>query len=508
MQFIPWLSHKKGSDMPSPTSTMLFEVGSFFSGASELGSVSAANALQRERALTCGFVASGGDVFFASAKDKSRSVTDAQFDSALTPRTDVSAFQAKLAALRSSADDTVPSGVRLIWSSANDTGASGDGRGRALDFMKIYSGFNALIAEMLEAQEEARGMVEHAAFKAFARLKEISGQERAFVVGALALPAAGLHFLPARAFSDLVLGLETQHACEAIVRTTAPTHLVPLLAAAFEMPQLQRELHNKLQAGVFVTAIDALRERLSAVDCWIAYSEVLEAIEQAQQVLQNEEQRRSAGSLHGGGAYDLGATVRQAAEAIADPASDVDVSLVSALLDAVPAETLKAEVKRALAQRLTERRGPSEGALGVLSSALGASQKLPKPKGQALSPRSALSNLRDGSSAALSMQGSSSKPLAISTDELTVAAAEQIPLEALAFERVIGTGGEANIYLATYRGASVAIKVASGACVPSWRREAALLTRISHPNLLGCIGVIYEPPTFGLVLSSTARGAT
>ena len=496
MQFLPWFHNKKDINVTSPNSTMLFGDGKAFSGtaASVIGSVTATNALQRERALTCGFVAAGGDPFFVSGKDRCRTVTDAQFDSALSPKSDVSAFQAKLAALRSSADDSIPSGD--------------DSRSRALHFMNIFSRFNALIAEMLAAQEEASGAAERAAFKAFARLKEISGQERAFVVGALALPAAGVHFLPARAFSDLVLGLEQQHACEAIIRTTAPTHLVPLLAAAFEMPQLQRVLHNKLQAGVFVTAIDALREQLSAADCWVTYSEVLEAIEQAQQVLQNEEQRRSAGSLHGGGAYDLGATVRQAAEAIADPASDVDVSLVSALLDAVPAETLKAEVKRALAQRLTERRGPSEGALGVLSSALGASQKLPKPKGQALSPRSALSNLRDGSSAALSMQGSSSKPLAISTDELTVAAAEQIPLEALAFERVIGTGGEANIYLATYRGASVAIKVASGACVPSWRREAALLTRISHPNLLGCIGVIYEPPTFGLVLSSTARGAT
>ena len=292
-----------------------------------------------------------------------------------------------------------------------------------------------------------------------------------------------------------MLGLETQHACEAIVRTTAPTHLVPLLAAAFEMPQLQRELHNKLQAGVFVTAIDALRERLSAVDCWIAYSEVLEAIEQAQQVLQNEEQRRSMGTFQDGGAYDVGATVRQAAEAIANGGSgvDVDVALVSALLEAMPAEALKAEVKRALAQRLTERRSPS--ARGVLSSALGASQKPPQPKGQALSPRSALSNLRTHPPTGFRLHGSWSKP-----DELAVAAAELIPLDALAFERVLGTGGEANIYLATCRGVSVAVKVASGACVPSWRREAALLTRISHPNLLGCVGVIYEPPTFGLVL--------
>jgi len=57
-------------------------------------------------------------------------------------------------------------------------------------------------------------------------------------------------------------------------------------------------------------------------------------------------------------------------------------------------------------------------------------------------------------------------------------------------------------YLASWHGATVAVKIATP-CVSgreSWRAEVRALTRLHHPNVVRCMGTVVAPPTYCLVL--------
>jgi len=244
--------------------------------------------VQRERGVTCGWVASGGAQF----EDKIAAVREAT-DSARPSPTVAEA----VARIRSEADAAV----------ANARSCGGEDAGCELSgvaalaprFHSVFSDWNALLQQALAAapDEVALATGEPAspeapceasaaaasfdpravkAYAAFAHLKEATGIERAFLCGALALPEEALPHLPSRAFADLVIGLQQQRAFEERVRQAASPKLLELIRAGFELkPELQR-LQERLRCDFDIAA---LRATLSADRCWQIMTDHLDKLE-------------------------------------------------------------------------------------------------------------------------------------------------------------------------------------------------------------------------------------
>ena len=85
-----------------------------------------------------------------------------------------------------------------------------------------------------------------------------------------------------------------------------------------------------------------------------------------------------------------------------------------------------------------------------------------------------------------------------------------IELHELLFEHRIGVGGAGATYLATWKGAQVAVKVAGGVgssrWLEAWRAEVTALTQLRHPNVVEYMGCVVEPPTYCLVLEYCRGG--
>lgn len=226
--------------------------------------------LQRERGVTCGSVASSDPtLFFSGRMLEQREQTFLSFsDTDLLPAETATLQQ--LQQIRARAD----SFIKQVDKS---------GEQAAVAFYSIFSQFNQLILAVLD--RTAGGGIDSPRhnnfeiFDAFARLKEATGVERAFLCGALALPPAALAHLPSRAFADLVIGMQQQRSHEAIIRDTAPPKLLELIRAGFEYSPELRDVQARLLEDFDVAR---LRETLGADRCWNLLTEHIDKLERLQ----------------------------------------------------------------------------------------------------------------------------------------------------------------------------------------------------------------------------------
>ena len=149
--------------------------------------------LQRERGVTCGLVGATGiqplaHTFSVRMKEqRQRTDSKSMGDAALL---------GMLRSIRAEVDEFQLDG---------EAPAIEDSPSRAAGlFYSIFTRFNQLISIVLDRSSG------YEIYDAFARLKEATGIERAFLCGVLALPRAALAHLPSRAFADLVIGMQQQ----------------------------------------------------------------------------------------------------------------------------------------------------------------------------------------------------------------------------------------------------------------------------------------------------------
>ncbi|XP_072313324.1 mitogen-activated protein kinase kinase kinase 9 [Eucyclogobius newberryi] len=88
----------------------------------------------------------------------------------------------------------------------------------------------------------------------------------------------------------------------------------------------------------------------------------------------------------------------------------------------------------------------------------------------------------------------------------------EIDFSELTLEEIIGVGGFGKVYRAVWRGSEVAVKAArrdpdeeAGQTLESVRQEAKLFAMLSHPNIMGLLGVCLQEPHLCLVMEY-ARG--
>lgn len=183
-------------NQPSSESLPLFSVGTL------------ATRLQRERGLTCGFVASSGsELIFSRGVEESQSATDA----ALSGIPD-GTFKSRLQSLRKYAEMTVARSLDWKrWSQDLDPEKV------AADFHSIYSDFNKLVATLLRreessmiARDRAMALPAPEACAAFVKLKESLCRERDLVVSMRALDASVVCRLPESALAELAEGVREQ----------------------------------------------------------------------------------------------------------------------------------------------------------------------------------------------------------------------------------------------------------------------------------------------------------
>eukprot|EP00962_Isochrysis_galbana_P027662 scaffold8700_cov69-Isochrysis_galbana.AAC.1 len=247
----------------------------------EGGRTSVVHRLQRERGVTCGWVASGGRAFTPLLQPARDSTDMTQPTAAIT---------AVVGRIRTDADAAVAA-ITRVEQQGDAPAAEAARAGLALAFYDIFRRWNRLLQQALEASADEvvaaarlapppgpnaevsthshNGQVpppppperspppelslpvleggsgldpnSQTAFAAFAHLKEATGIERAFLCGALALPEAALPRLPTRAFADLVIGMQQQRAYEDRVKRVAPPRLLELLSAGFVLePELRK----------------------------------------------------------------------------------------------------------------------------------------------------------------------------------------------------------------------------------------------------------------------------
>uniref|UniRef100_A0A7N8X8D1 mitogen-activated protein kinase kinase kinase n=1 Tax=Mastacembelus armatus TaxID=205130 RepID=A0A7N8X8D1_9TELE len=78
----------------------------------------------------------------------------------------------------------------------------------------------------------------------------------------------------------------------------------------------------------------------------------------------------------------------------------------------------------------------------------------------------------------------------------------EIDFSELTLEEIIGVGGFGKVYRAVWRGAEVAVKT-----LESVRQEAKLFAMLSHPNIMGLLGLCLQEPNLCLVMEY-ARGGS
>ena len=399
--------------------------------------------LQRERGVTCGMVGSGGSRHFAELVAIHRGQTNGM---------EGCSKLALLPAIREAADASL----------VGDGGAAADARAAA-SFFDVFSRFNALIKSLLDNGQHT-SEISHA----FAQLKEATGIERAFLCGALALPATALDHLPSRAFAELVIGLQQQRTHESVIRDTAPPKLLELIRAGFEYAPELRDVQVALLADFDVAR---LRERLSASDCWRMLTEHIDKLERLQVLLHDELEKARQGESVAQGA--VRETIRVLKESDEDEAA---IAHAATQLASCPSDLLKKELARLLKEAATTARA------GAVEAERRRLSKEEPPEGGA-----------DNDGLAALMQAVPS--------ELRIA------LEDLAFTRRIGSGAAGVTYLAKYQGGTVAVKLAGGGGgVDDWQREVRAFARLRHTNIVRFIGAICAPPSVGLVIEYCDHG--
>ena len=481
--------------------------------------------VQRERGVSCGWVASGGGgPFWEEGIRTCRDESDAVLSSTAFGGTWVGD---ELRSIRADADEAVAHAREGAPSPTVDGGWLAEGAAAedfsrlAAAFYSCFSKFNALLDLLLD---EPKGRSSHgapdgaAASDAFARLKEATGIERAFLCGALALPATALPLLPSRAFADLVIGLQQQRAFEAAVRAAAPPRLLELIRAGFTLSPSLRDVQEKLLRDFDLVS---LRETLTAERAWRLMTEQIDKLESLQIILHAQLRRELSEPSRA--EPSLPAPVAPAAAH--PPLCPLCASLLGSRLDALldglglvdqgldpaVAQQLKQRIRRVSAlvtsvlvhshqhrEPSLSSRGPSPVATPPAGTSPRRLHSPDEPVKLTCSPPA---------------RGSGAPGPAAAPGPLEPPTSLRVSLDALAFQRRIGAGAAGTTYLAEWDRPgeegklTVAVKVAGGgaADLDSWRKEVQVLTRLRHPNIVRCLGVLYEPPTtHGLVLEYCA----
>ena len=98
--------------------------------------------------------------------------------------------------------------------------------------------------------------------------------------------------------------------------------------------------------------------------------------------------------------------------------------------------------------------------------------------------------------------------------ELDMLATFELDWSELDLSTLIGEGSYGKVYRASWRSTEVAVKVLSGTVVgdevdvlDNFRREACLLRRLRHPNVVLLMGVVSNPPQLAIVTEYLHRGS-
>ena len=162
---------------------------------------------QKERGVTCGWVGShfgGSHSHFDALVTETRKLVDAQ----RMP----GKYRVMLDRARAEADTSVASAKSEAEAPPSAFRRQRSARLAPTSFYSIFLKFNELIGPLVEAHYNdeltRNSLLRDPVHEAFARLKEATGVERAFLCGVLALPEESLVHLPARATADLARGMQ------------------------------------------------------------------------------------------------------------------------------------------------------------------------------------------------------------------------------------------------------------------------------------------------------------
>ena len=290
------------------------------SGSDENARMRLLHAVQRERGVTCGWVASSGAQPWNDLHIELRRATD--------ERDAASDVRQKLVEMRAAADASVGGAPRRKLAEV----ALGTQPTVAADFYTAFTSYNALCEQILtrpaaqalrdadgeaveaepwrrQGKDNALGAGWAVPMLAFARLKNWHGVERAFLCGVLALPDDAVASLPSRAFADLVIGLQQQRNQEAIVREAVPPKLLEMVSAGFEYAPALAKVQQRLLEDFDVSR---LRGELSAERAWQLTTEHIDKLEKLQALLSYEWAKKDGAHADANAAT----AVRQAAVAL------------------------------------------------------------------------------------------------------------------------------------------------------------------------------------------------
>ena len=162
---------------------------------------------QKERGVTCGWVGSHfgeSHSHFDALVTWTRKLVDAQ---RMPGR-----YRAMLDRARAEADTSVAAAKTEAEAPPSAFRQQRSARLAPTSFYSIFLRFNELIGPLVEAHYNdeltRNSLLRDPVHEAFARLKEATGVERAFLCGVLALPEESLVHLPARATADLARGMQ------------------------------------------------------------------------------------------------------------------------------------------------------------------------------------------------------------------------------------------------------------------------------------------------------------
>ena len=101
-----------------------------------------------------------------------------------------------------------------------------------------------------------------------------------------------------------------------------------------------------------------------------------------------------------------------------------------------------------------------------------------------------------------------------SSSELDMLATFELEWESMQLSKLIGEGSYGKVYRASWRSTEVAVKVLSSSLesteadlIEGFRREACLLRRLRHPNVVLLMGVVSQPPNLAIVTEYLHRGS-
>ena len=466
------------------------------SGSDENARMRLLHAVQRERGVTCGWVASSGAQPWNDLHVELRRATD--------ERDAASDVRQKLVEMRAAADASVGGAPRRKLSEV----ALGTQPTVAADFYTAFTSYNALCEQILtrpaaQALRDADGE----AVEAEPWRRQGEGQRARRGVGGadarvraaqeLARRRARLPVRRARAARRrggvaAVARLrrprdraqQQQRNQEAIVREAVPPKLLEMVSAGFEYAPALAKVQQRLLEDFDVSR---LRGELSAERAWQLTTEHIDKLEKLQALLSYEWAKKDGAHADANAAT----AVRQAAVALLGErgASREAAAAAAERVAALPAEQLKSAVLRALTARARE--GSPAASPASHSPASGS------PKVRSTKPDT---DTDEDAAAAAKTEAETAVPT-----EATRGGALRIGIDELVFVKRIGGGASGSTYLAQWSGTPVAFKLSAGNSLDSWRNEAAQMAGLRHENIVRCFGVVVTPPTFGLVLEYCER---